>query len=423
MATPVIMPRLEMSQESATIIEWLVDEGQFVQQGQPLLTVETDKVTVEVEAPTSGVLASVSAIAGQEVAVTSVIAQILAPGEVASTDSAQPRLTPLARRISNANEIDPTQIIGSGPGKKIVRADIERYLAARSTESVDNLARGASEQRTAPRPRATPAARRLAHEKGVNLAEVSGSGPRGRIQSADVAGWSVSAGGARTIPLSGMRLTIAKRLLTSYQTVPHISFVVSANMAGYQELRACIPPKADGSKDHLSVTAFLVKAVAWTLARHPGFNSRLSGDAIQLLPDINVGVAVALPDGVIVPVVHGADKKDLAECAVEVDELAKRARDGRLSPADVADGTFTISNLGPYGIEQFSAIINPPQVAILAVGAIRREATVNDADQVVILPILRLTLSVDHRVIDGAAAAQFLSDLRTVVETPSLLAW
>jgi pyruvate dehydrogenase E2 component (dihydrolipoamide acetyltransferase) len=219
-----------------------------------------------------------------------------------------------------------------------------------------------------------------------------------------------------------MRRTIAERMTASYQTTPHIALTVRVDMGTLEEIRAQLNTKAEtDGLPRASVTVLLVKAVAWALRRHPWLNSTLRGDEIHLLPEINVGVAVALEAGLIVPVVRGADRKGVAEIAVEVKDLTARAREGRLTPADVAEGTFTISNLGPFGIELFTAIINPPQAAILAVGATQCEAVIGPGDEVVIRPILRMTLSVDHRIVDGAVAARFLADLREVLESPALL--
>jgi pyruvate dehydrogenase E2 component (dihydrolipoamide acetyltransferase) len=227
---------------------------------------------------------------------------------------------------------------------------------------------------------------------------------------------------AEVIPLVGVRRTIAERMTRSYQTVPHTTFTVRVDTGAFEEVRARLNAGVEAAGGRrISVTAFLVRAVGWALEHHPWLNSTLANDEVRLLREINVGVAVALPEGLIVPVVHGADHKGVAEIAVELDDLTTRAREGRLLPADVAGGTFTVSNLGPFGIEQFTAIINPPQAAILAVGAIQREIVAGEGDRILVRPVMRLTLSADHRIVDGAVAASFLSDLRRVLEEPILL--
>jgi pyruvate dehydrogenase E2 component (dihydrolipoamide acetyltransferase) len=277
--------------------------------------------------------------------------------------------------------------------------------------------------------RATPAARRVARERGVDLSVVPGSGPRGRVQAADVLAFAPAAvpeGLAEVIPLHGMRRTIAERMSASYRTAPHIALTVRVDMGDLEEARARLNAKSQAEAaggPHVSVTALIVKAVAWTLKRHPWLNSTLREEAIHLLPEINVGVAVALPQGLIVPVVSRADRKGVAEIAAEVQDLTDRAREGRLAPADVAGGTFTVTNLGPLGIEQFTAIINPPQAAILAVGVTQPEVVPDDVHQVTVRPVMRMTLSADHRIVDGAVAAHFLNDLREALETPALLLW
>jgi pyruvate dehydrogenase E2 component (dihydrolipoamide acetyltransferase) len=401
------MPKFEMSQETATVVEWLKQEGEEVKKGEPLLTVETDKVTMDIESPATGILAGVLVAPQQAVPVTEVIAYILAPGE---------RLDESASR-----RVDSAQLASRRPraaGAPIPDAPLSPHRPASL--------------------RATPVARRIAREYGVNLATVTGSGPRGRIQAADVravasvpstllvAGHDPSASArrdeAKVVPLVGVRRTIAERMTASYQTTPHIALTVRVDMGALEDLRARLNAKAQAAgRPHASVTALLAKTVAWALKRHPWLNSTLQDDDIHLLSEINVGVAVALAEGLIVPVVRDADRKGVAEIAAEVNDLAMRAREGRLAPADVAEGTFTISNLGPFGIEQFSAIINPPQAGILAVGSTRLEAVVDAQGQIIARPIMRMTLSVDHRIVDGAAAAHFLSDLREALEAPALL--
>ncbi|HIP87090.1 MAG TPA: 2-oxo acid dehydrogenase subunit E2 [Anaerolineales bacterium] len=474
MATPVIMPKLEMAQETATVIEWLKKEGEYVEKGEPLLVVETDKVTVEIESPASGILAGVRVGPGDVVPVTQVIAYILQPGEELPEEArvepapppppptpapsaapppppptpasltapppppptpvpsaappppppphtGAPLATPVALRLAEAYGVDLRAVVGTGPGGQITRADVEAALARQ-------------EERPSPPPppdrvRATPAARRIARERGVDLKAVRGTGPRGRIQAADVLAFAAAPPAAPTpapevIPLAGMRRTIAERMTASYQTAPHITFTVRVDMGPLESARARLNEEAEATGGpRVSVTALLVKAVAWALRRHPWLNSTLQGEEIHLLPEINVGVAVALDEGLIVPVVRQADRKGVAEIAAEVNDLVVRAREGRLTPADVAGGTFTVSNLGPFGIEQFTAIINPPQAAILAVGATRREPVVNEAGEVVVRPVMRMTLSADHRIVDGAQAARFLVDLKGALEAPVLLLW
>ncbi len=431
MAVPVIMPKLEMAQETATVVEWLKQEGERVEKGEPLLTVETDKVTLDIESPASGILAGVRVGPQQVVPVTEVIAYILQPGEELPREAEAPSpppppptppvaATPVAQRLAAAHGVDLSTVVGTGPGGRITKADVEAALAAPSRPAVE------------PPPekvRATPAARRIARERGVDLSAVTGSGPQGRIQAADVLAFTrapevAPAPAAEIIPLQGMRRTIAERMTTSYRTTPHITFTVRVDMSRFEEARARLNARAEAAGEpHVSATALIVKAVAWALRQHPWLNSTLHDEEIHLLPEVNVGVAVALEEGLIVPVVHQADRKSVAEIAAEMNDLVTRAREGRLTPADVAGGTFTVSNLGPFGIEQFTAIINPPQAAILAVGATQLEPVVDEEGQVVVRPVMRMTLSADHRVVDGARAARFLTDLREALEAPTLILW
>ncbi len=417
MATPFLMPKVEMTQESATIVQWRKNEGDIVEKGEPVLVVETDKVTFDIEAPASGILAGVRATPGQQVKVTELIAYILEPGESLPTEAGPQQAasaTPVAQRLAAAHGLDLSTVSGTGPGGRITRADVEAVLQRVQGEPTRSAVR------------ATPAARRLARERGVDLAAVPGTGPRGRVQAVDVpVSTSTRAESVeKVIPLAGMRRTIAERMTQSYQSTPHIALTTRVDMSRFEEARARLNAWAQVQGGaHVSVTAMLLMVVARTLKRHPWLNSSLREDGIHLLSEINIGVAVALPEGLIVPVVQQADRKSLAQIAAEVRDLTSRAREGRLLPADVAGGTFTVSNLGPFGVEEFTAIINPRQTAILAVGATRKGITVTADDQMVVRPLMAMTLCVDHRVVDGAVAARFLADLAEAVHDPALLLW
>jgi pyruvate dehydrogenase E2 component (dihydrolipoamide acetyltransferase) len=436
MATAVILPKVDMDQETGAISAWHVRDGDRVEQGKSILTIETNKVSIEVEAPASGVLRILKDTVGEVLPIGTVIAQILQPGETlaaqpASAAPAAPAaqaadvtVTPVAKKLAADLGVDLKAVVGSGPRGKVTAKDVQAAVPV-------------SAQPAGPggKINATPAARRAAREQSVDLLTLAGSGPGGRVQAADV----LAAASARPaalpalqpgaevaadeiIPLVGMRRTIAERLTASYQTIPHITFTARVDMTGLNAARAELNTHAQAAGlPKISVTALLVKAVAYALKRHPWLNSSLVGDEIRLRKEINVGVAVALETGLIVPVVRQADRKGLAELAEVVDDLAARARTGQLNPADVSGGTFTISNLGPFGVEQFTAIINPPQAAILAVGATQLEAVPQADGQIVARPIMRLTLSADHRVVDGAVAARFLGDLKAVLTSPTLM--
>jgi pyruvate dehydrogenase E2 component (dihydrolipoamide acetyltransferase) len=362
------------------------------------------------------VLGGMRARPGQVVPVTEVIAYILAAGESLPEGldeggpSAPPlRATPVARKRAAEAGIDIREI-APGDAGRVRREHVEAYLAAG-------------------KPRATPAARRLARELGLGLAGIAGTGPRGRVQAADVRAAGVAAPGAEleetVIPLEGMRQTIARRLQESWRSAPHITFTADADMAAALALRDefnALAEAVDGSR--VSVTAILVKACAWALQRHPRLNASLQGDVVHRYQAANIGVAVAVDEGLIVPVIRRAESLGIGEIAGQLEGLARRAREGRLMPDDVSDGTFTISNLGMYGIKQFTAVINPPQAAILAVGCIAKRAVVIErggGDRVVVRPLMAMTLSADHRLLDGVVAARFLQDVVTAVEKPGLL--
>lgn len=437
MATTLIMPKVDMDQETGTVVEWIKQEGDEVEQGETILIIETDKVAIDVESPASGILQGFQAEPGEVIPIGTVIAYILESGEelpesvktqdippssqslatTPSVDLAKIDASPVARNFAESHNIDLRRIAGTGPSGKITKSDVQDKLAASHHGGTG-----------AGKVFATPAARRISRERGLDLTNIVGSGPENRIQAADIFSESVvlpqaiSESDVKIIKLRGIRRTIAERMTASYQTAPHISFVVRVDVSRLKEIRAKLNSKTvDTDQPSVSVTALLVKAVAWTLKQHPLLNSTLKDDEIWLFPDVNLGVAVALSEGLIVPVVHKADQKNIGTIASELNDLVLRARQGQLTPIDVDGGTFTISNLGPLGIEQFTAIINPPQSAILAVGAIQPEVFLNEDSQITTHPIMRMTLSVDHRIVDGAVAAHFLKDLREVLESPELL--
>jgi pyruvate dehydrogenase E2 component (dihydrolipoamide acetyltransferase) len=444
MATPVIMPKLEMTQETATVVAWIRQEGDRVKKGEPLLTIETDKVTIDVESPGSGILAGICAVPDQVVPVTEVIAYVLQPGEqlsenvpVSSLDSSLSpyhrerkqrgtravAATPVAQRMAAEHGLDLSVLEGTGPGRRITKADVETALT-----SLESAEAGMPSSRV----RATPAARRIARQRGVDLATIDGSGPWGRVQAADVQAYVPRPAVARrpeaeVVPLRGMRRTIAERMQQSYQTAPHITLTVEVDMSAAESLRRELNVRAEAlGVPRISVTAILVKVCAWALQRHRWVNASLRGDEIHLHESANVGVAVALDEGLIVPVVRSAEQLGVAEIASRVGDLIARARQNSLTPADVTGGTFTITNLGMLRIDRFTAIINPPESAILAVGRIAKRTVVVEreaGDEVVVRPMMNMTLSADHRVLDGAVAARFLRDVVDALEHPNLLLW
>ncbi len=379
------MPALGMAQETGKVLRWLRAEGQEVRQGEPLLEVETDKANVEIEAPASGVLAKVLAPEGTEVPVGQVIGWILLPGEPPSV--LEPVPVPAARDAT-------PQPSGQ--------------------EAAPEPAAEAAPQGPPARPRASPKARRLAREMGVDLGAVRGSGPGGAVLASDVERWAAEAG---TAPVPHVWKLMAERTARAWSTVPHFFLQrdVRADrlVAWQQALRG-------RTGTEVTVTDLLVKLVAAALRAHPEVNVRWEEGGIRRLPEVNVGIAVATDQGLVVPVVRGADALSVEEVASRRAELVQRAREGRLRPEDVAGGTFTVSNLGMYGVDRFFAIVNAPQAAILSVGRIA-ERVVAEGGLAVVRPALTLTLSCDHRALDGARAARFLGTLAAWVEEPLAL--
>ena len=470
MPTAVIMPKFEMAQETGTVGRWLVEEGAAVAKGDPILEVETDKVTMDVEAPAGGILRGITAAPGQVIPIGQTIAYILKPGEplpggppsrktVLQEDRSPGNPTPVAARVAAAHNLDLAGIPGTGPAGRITRTDVEAHLAApRSGGDLprpgdvrpprDMSAADVSIYPTA-KPIAVPAARRLARELGIDLATIAGTGPNGRIQSADIHRAaqikvaetlvdSVSAEAnkvvvspspshpaiARTVPLTAIRRTTAERMTASVREIPQFTLTVEVDMTRAQavldDLRTAghatseIPPK-------VTLTALLVKACAYALARHPGVNASFEGDHITEWADVNIGIATSADQGLLVPVIHHADRYGLHELARRLTDLGERARSGRLRLPDLQGGTFTLSNLGMYGIDHFTAIVNPPQAAILAVGRVAQRTVVAADGTFVARPLAVLTLTADHRVLDGAGAAQFLNTVQAALEHPGLL--
>ena len=444
MAKEVIMPKFGFTQEESEIIEWLVKEGENVEKGDPIAVVTTDKISMEVEAPESGILGGIKYKVGSVVPVTKIIAYILEPGEkVPDTDEPAPapvmtekleraekttekpsvaksvKISPVAARIIEEKGIDAAAIQGSGPGGQITREDVEDHIKTSLTVTG--------------KINATPAARRVAGEKDLDLHKVKGSGPAGRIQEMDVrsfapvkeSGMPIALAGAihKEIPLIGMRRTIAENMQRSMQEAPHMTLQVDVSMDAAEALRNDANSRISDKSKKISATAVIVKASGLAIRKNMIINSQYTPEKILVKENINVGVAVAIDDGLIVPVVANADAKQIETISAEVNDLAQRSRFAQLKPQDLMDGTFTISNLGMLGIDRFTAIINPPQSAILAVGAIRRQVVPDDADVPVIriAKMMTLTLSADHRVMDGAQAAYFLADLKTLLESPGEL--
>jgi pyruvate dehydrogenase E2 component (dihydrolipoamide acetyltransferase) len=394
MAFSVVMPALEMAQETGKLIAWRKNEGDRVTKGEPLLEIETDKAVMEVEAPADGILAGITASAGADIPVGQTIAWIVAPGEKPPTDEAASSAP--AARASSAPKPDPT------PAAAPVAGSTTANTAARIS----------------------PKARRLAKELGVDVAILRGSGPGGEILASDVQAATASSSGPTQkeagrieVPSSIGRL-MAERTTQSWTTVPHFFVTREVEATALNQHRERMVAEIERTHSvRITHTDLLVALVARVLLKHPRLNASWSQEGIRLHEHVNIGVAIAVNDGVVAAVIPNAHTASLAEIATQRRDVAERARAGKLRPPDIADATFTISNLGMYKVDAFSAIITPPQAAILAVGAIADRVVAVDGKPAV-RPMMSLTLSCDHRVADGARAALFLNDLAEAVSEP-----
>ncbi len=426
MATDVKLPRLGQGMESGTIVKWLKSEGQAVKKREPLYELDTDKVTQEVEAEADGVLLKILVDSG-EVDVGTTIGVIGKEGEeVASGNGSAPAEAPAAEgdeADAAVEEKDEAETEGSSAPQmdEQRRRGQEAAAATAAAEPVVAATDGG-------RVKASPLARRLAREKGLELSHVIGSGPEGRIVADDVERFQVAepaaaavpavAGDVEEIALTSTRKTIARRLTEAWQA-PVFQLTISADMTRALELRERLVARLAEGETKPTVSDLLTKVSAAALVRHPAVNAHFTGESIRRFPVAHVGIAVAAPNGLVVPVIRDADRRTIQEIAAARSDVVARARDGKLQRGDLEDGTFTISNLGMYGIEQFVAVLNPPQAAILAVGA-TVETPVARGGEVVVRPLMSLTLTCDHRAIDGADGAEFLRTVKELLEEPAL---
>lgn len=408
MRAEIIMPAMEMAQDTAKLLQWLKHEGDHVTRGEPLMLIETDKVSVEIEANATGYLSGLTAQEDTDIPVGSVMGFIVdempAPVAIAAP-------TPATERVIETVAPAAMPLTAPTPTSPSVNVTL---LTPRLSP-------------------ASPKARRLAKEYGINLQDVVGSGANGEVLAADVRPKAPQAVAIPTVavavapaaptdytvlPLTGIRKVIAERVTRSYQTIPHFTLTASVNM---RESKRLLDVKkfaqADGSQQPLTLTALLIKVVALALQEHPRLNAHCLENEIRLYPSAHIGVAVALQEGLIIPVLRDAQSKGLANIQQELHTMAAQARAGTLKHDQLGGGTFTISNLGMFGIEQFDSILNAPEVGILSVGAIQ-DVPANQNNQIVLQPTMKLTLAVDHRVVDGAVAAAFLQTIKQTFENP-----
>lgn len=368
MVTKVVMPKLSLTMRTGSVGKWYKREGESVEKGEPIVEIISEKATYDLEAPASGILRKILVNEGEDAPVDAVIAIITAP-----------------------NEQVPEEELRAKVPEETIEAK-ERILAS-------------------------PAAKRLAREHGVDLFLVKGTGPDGRIVEEDVRRFIEESKGIlpkvkEVIPLSGYRKTTAERVSTSFRTAPHSTVVMSVDFSETVKLHEAF---------QVSYTAIIVAAVARALAENPVLNSTIDGDKIKVFEDINVGVAVATDRGLVVPVIHNADKKSLKEIDAALNGLVEKARDGKLKKEELSGGTFTVSNLGMYDVEFFTPIINPPEAAILGVGKISEKPVKSADGEIVFKLFVTLSLSYDHRIVDGAPAAKFLQKVKHYLESPSFL--
>ena len=446
MASEIVLPQWGMEMQDGTIVRWLKQEGDAVAEGEPIVEVETAKLQTELESTASGVLSRIVAQEGEIVPIRGVLCVIAEPGEEltpstapAASASASPepatqvapasngvgapgvQVVPAARRLARERGVDLAQVRGSGPNGRILLADVESALQAPAAPAAE----------PAGRVPVVPAARRLARENDIDLSTVTGSGPQGRILIEDVEA-AIAARSAPpapepsadgVVPLTGIRGAVATRMLQSIQTTAQVTLTTEAIVTEAMQLRRGLSrhhaEEAGGSIGPLPV---VVKATAEALKRHPRMNAIETTGAdgtaqVQMLSEINIGLAVALDEGLVTPVIRGADGKSLAQLAAENRDLAARTREGRTRPEEITGGTFTITNLGANEIDGFTPIINPPQVGILGVGRVVEKPVIANGE-IAKGETMYLSLTFDHRVIDGAPAAAFLQTVKSLLEDP-----
>jgi pyruvate dehydrogenase E2 component (dihydrolipoamide acetyltransferase) len=409
----IIMPKMGDAMTEGKVLRWYKKPGDAVKKGEPVAEIETDKVNLDLEAEDDGTIGDVSAEEGQMVPVGGLLATLLKPGEKAEEpqrpfDSAQGR-----RKTDKKDSVKHT----TGEYAEAIEMKAPRVDRAAPANVV-----AMPQQQGDGRKRSSPLARKVARELGVSLDQIQGSGPQGRIIAADVKNARPAAQPSaaapslesKSIPLTAMRRTIAKRLTESIGPIPHFYLTVDYDVTNLLALREQIN-EVEGVKT--SVNDYIVRAAALALRQHPNVNASFGEEAIAQHGEIHIGVAVSTAEGLITPVVRNADQKSIVDISGEVRALADKAKNRKLKPDEYQGSTFTISNLGAWGIEEFTAIINPPNVAILAIGAAKAQPVVVDR-QIVIRDRMRVTMSCDHRVVDGAAGADYLRTLRQFIEQP-----
>ncbi len=439
MATNVLLPQWGMNMEDGTLTKWLVEEGDEIAEGQPLVEIETAKINSELESPASGVVAHIMAAEGSLVKVGELVAVIAEPGENAprpepgapaspasarrrqrrangrpASGGARRQITPVARRLARENDISLDDVTGTGPRGRVTEQDVRDAIEAR---------------RSRPRVQVVPRARMLARQEGIDLADVVGSGPNGRIVVADVeraiserdAGATRAGAIAEVIPLTGLRKTIADRMTMSVSAMAQVTLTTEADVTDLLKLRESLVSEWRPHRLRPLDLDLIIAAVAGALQAHPRLNSHLVNDEVLLLDEVNIGIAVAVPDGLVVPVLKGADSLDLLGMARAMRELADKTRKNALGIDDVTGAGFTVTALSNYDIDAFTPIIDPPQVAILGLGRANQKPVVLDGE-IVARSMMHLSVTFDHRALDGVPVAEFMRTLKSNLESPEPLA-
>jgi pyruvate dehydrogenase E2 component (dihydrolipoyllysine-residue acetyltransferase) len=432
------MPQLSDTMTEGTLVKWHIKEGDPVDMGKVVADIETDKATMEMQAFDTGTVHKLIVAEGSKVPLGASMAVILEKGEAPPADlDTYLKENSAAAPKKAESAAKPTVAAASGaPASQAKRGSFAGTLPPLAPSPARRAASS-----NGVRVKASPLARKIAAERNVDLSRLEGTGPGGRIVRADVENaptGGVSSSGApakavpairpvagpddQRIPLTGMRNIIAERLFASKSTIPHFYLQMEVDAAPLMSFRAHINEQSEKTKGNkYSVNDFVLKAVIRAATAVPAVNASFDGDAIVQFKHVNLSVAIAIPDGLVTPVIKASETKTLLEISTAVKDLASRAKNKKLSPDEFAGGTITVSNLGAYGIDQFSAIINPPQAAIISVGGIRNVPVVNDKGQVVPGQRMWIGLSGDHRVVDGAVGATFLAEMRQLVENPALM--
>ena len=437
MATNVLLPQWGMNMEDGTLTKWLVNEGDEIAEGQPLVEIETAKINSELESPASGVVAHIMAAEGSLVKVGEMVAVIAEPGEnpprpepgaSASPAAARRRqrrgserpargsgsrqVTPVARRLARDNNIDIDEISGTGPRGRVTEQDVRDAIEARQRP-----------QRS--RVQVVPRARQLAGQESIDLAEVTGSGPNGRIVVVDVeraiaerdAGKARAEAIAEVVPLTGLRKTIADRMTMSVSTMAQVTLTTEADVTELMKLRESLVSEWRPHRLRPLDLDIIIAAVAKTLKEHPRLNAHLVDGEVLLLKDVDLGLAIAVPEGLVVAVLRGSDSLDLLGTAQAMRELADKTRKGNLGVDDVTGAGFTVTALSNYDIDVFTPIIDPPQVAILGLGRAIEKPVVVDGE-IVVRSMMHLSVTFDHRALDGVPVAEFIRTLKAKLESP-----